>query len=183
MDYELDLYQRCFEHLLRNEGGYVNDPDDSGGETYKGISRKFWPYWIGWKSIDSLKKHSNFPEIISQKTIIDISVKAFYKVNFWDKMNLKLIVNENSVLQLFDMAINSGIKRAVKIAQRVCGVAQDGIIGPLTAFQINSMGYQFTDQYIKGRIEFYESLVEKKPRNKKFLSGWIRRAQSTKFTK
>lgn len=34
------------------EGGYVNDTNDLGQETYKGISRRFWPHWDGWQHID-----------------------------------------------------------------------------------------------------------------------------------
>ena len=45
-----------FEKLILAEGGYVNDHDDAGGETYLGISRKNNPNWSGWKLIDSIKK-------------------------------------------------------------------------------------------------------------------------------
>ena len=45
-----------FEKLILAEGGYVNDSDDAGGETYLGISRKNNPNWSGWKLIDSIKK-------------------------------------------------------------------------------------------------------------------------------
>ena len=33
-------YDQAFQLILQNEGGYVNDPDDPGSETYKGIARK-----------------------------------------------------------------------------------------------------------------------------------------------
>ena len=31
----------AFKKLSIKEGGYVNDKDDAGGETYRGISRKY----------------------------------------------------------------------------------------------------------------------------------------------
>lgn len=50
-------FLKSYDILIKHEGGYVNDPDDKGGETYKGIARKFNPDWKGWKIID---KSSNF---------------------------------------------------------------------------------------------------------------------------
>ena len=37
----------------RNEGGYANNSADTGGETYAGIARNYWPKWQGWKYIDN----------------------------------------------------------------------------------------------------------------------------------
>lgn len=50
-DFKVALYQV----VLPNEGGWVKDPADSGGETYKGISRKNFPHWSGWSEIDRVK--------------------------------------------------------------------------------------------------------------------------------
>ena len=47
----------AFKKLSIKEGGYVNDKDDAGGETYRGISRKYNPTWQGWTMIDSYKKY------------------------------------------------------------------------------------------------------------------------------
>ena len=40
---------------MEHEGGYVDDRDDRGGETYRGISRNNFPDWKGWKKIDGFK--------------------------------------------------------------------------------------------------------------------------------
>ena len=50
------IFNLAYKKLEVAEGGYVNDPDDKGGETYKGISRKANPNWAGWISIDQIKK-------------------------------------------------------------------------------------------------------------------------------
>ena len=49
-------FRLAYKKIEAAEGGYVNDPDDKGGETYKGISRKANPDWDGWISIDQIKK-------------------------------------------------------------------------------------------------------------------------------
>ena len=50
-----------FQKVLSYEGGYVNDPDDPGGETYKGIARKMNSKWDGWVLVDLLKQKPGFP--------------------------------------------------------------------------------------------------------------------------
>jgi len=49
-------FNQALQMVLQNEGGYVNDPNDPGGETYKGIARKMNSNWIGWQLIDLQKK-------------------------------------------------------------------------------------------------------------------------------
>jgi len=51
-------------YTLDLEGGYSNDIDDAGGETYAGISRNNFPDWYGWTIIDDLKDEINFPKNI-----------------------------------------------------------------------------------------------------------------------
>ena len=48
----------AFKKLSIKEGGYVNDKDDAGGETYRGISRKYNPTWQGWIMNVSYKNQS-----------------------------------------------------------------------------------------------------------------------------
>ena len=38
----MPFYQEI-KHVLKREGGYVNDPDDPGGETKYGISKRAHP--------------------------------------------------------------------------------------------------------------------------------------------
>jgi lysozyme family protein len=184
MDYNDNLFLKCYNHLLDNEGGYVNHPNDTGGETYKGIARNMHPSWDGWKIIDELKSKGGFPGTAYMNDYLSSSVRNFYRDKFWDLMNLSLIIDENVCLQLFDMAVNAGRKTAIKIAQRACEghIKIDGVLGSKTAFEINAMGSRFLDAYIDQRIKYYEEIVKKHPKNEVFLKGWIRRAKNTKFT-
>ncbi len=177
------LFDKCYDHLLKNEGGYANHPNDKGGETYKGIARKYHNNWVGWELIDEYKKAGGFPDNAYNDSSLNQLVRLFYKSIFWDKMNLDFIVNENSILQIFDMGVNSGIKTAAKLAQKSCDkeLVIDGILGWKTAFEINSLGFRFFDKYVKQRIIYYNGLVAKNPTQNVFLKGWIKRAKNTKF--
>ena len=44
-------FKKAYDKTMGHEGGYVHDPDDAGGETYKGISRRYHPGWEGWKVV------------------------------------------------------------------------------------------------------------------------------------
>ena len=76
-------YKHSIAKVLRTEGGYVNDKDDSGGETYKGISRVNWPRWSGWVIVDICKKDSkNFPKnLYSNPTLNELVVGV---VEYWN---------------------------------------------------------------------------------------------------
>ena len=38
-----EVFYEIIEGVIEKEGGYVNDPDDPGGETKYGISKKAFP--------------------------------------------------------------------------------------------------------------------------------------------
>ena len=54
-------FASAFAATMKAEGGYVNDPQDPGGETYKVIACKMNSKWDGWTIIDLAKKEKNFP--------------------------------------------------------------------------------------------------------------------------
>ncbi len=108
------------------EGGYVNDPDDLGGETYKGISRKANPKWEGWLIVDFHKSLPNFPRNLESNKELQNMIPGFYKKNYWnvfwgDRLKSQKIANE-----IYDQCVNLGASRAIKIAQRVSGHDQTG---------------------------------------------------------
>lgn len=49
------LFSTIVPKVIEFEGGWVNDPDDPGGETVIGVCRKYWPKFSGWPIVDSLK--------------------------------------------------------------------------------------------------------------------------------
>lgn len=124
----------ALKKVLKNEGGYANNPNDAGGETYKGISRKNHPTWTGWISIDQIKKThpKGFKTILEHTPELQDKVRDFYKRRFWDELCLDTCGNQELANQAFDMAVNAGVKAGVKILQKVLGIPADGILGNVT---------------------------------------------------
>lgn len=114
-------FDKAFNKLILKEGGYVNDKDDAGGETYLGISRKNNPKWIGWAIIDEEKKNGlkGINSRLKKDKALTNSVKFFYKQNYWDILELDDIPSQEIAHQLFDTCVNCGKTTAIRIAQQV----------------------------------------------------------------
>lgn len=118
-----------FEKVILVEGGYTDNPDDAGGETYLGISRKNNPKWIGWEVIDDVKKKygtKNITSRLKKDTALTNSAKLLYKQNYWDVLELDDIPSQEIAHQLFDTAVNMGVTTAIRIAQQVIGMTITG---------------------------------------------------------
>lgn len=165
-----DLY---FPKLMIHEGGYVNDPLDKGGETYRGISRKNFPNWMGWDSIDELKP-------IRKGTVfqsLEGLVKAFYFSTFWNWA--KGINNQIIAEILVDWRINGGFNP--KKLQQMVGEKQDGKIGPRTIAAINRTNASRLFETIKNaRVQHYARIIQNDPTQKKFEKGWLDRLDNFK---
>lgn len=185
------VFNEAYNELLANEGGYVFDPLDSGGETYKGISRKHWPKWSGWSEIDSLKPHPDFRSLISKSQDIDEKVRDFYKSNYWDKLKCDDMPHEIR-LELFDTAVNISKNLAGKYLQRALNlhnrngsdypdIIVDGKVGNATVSAAKSCknrnGLFTTLNVLQGNR--YIQITEKNPKNERFYNGWINRRVST----
>ena len=111
-----------FDKVILTEGGYVNDPDDAGGETYLGISRNNNPRWVGWEVIDDIKKKYGTKGItarLKKDTALTNSAKLLYKQNYWDVLELDDIPSQSIAHELFDTCVNCGKATAIRIAQQV----------------------------------------------------------------
>lgn len=100
------------DRLLGNEGGYVNNKDDPGGETKWGISKRSYQYM-------------NIAALTKEQAI------AIYKRDFWDKIDGDELP-KGVGFQMLDFAVNSGISTATRALQRAIGVADDGEFGPVS---------------------------------------------------
>lgn len=116
-------FDRAYNRLLKTEGGYANDPNDRGGETYKGISRRYNPGWTGWPIIDSAKGAPNFPASLDAVDALQDSVRRFYKGRYWDAMLCNEIEDQDIAEELLDTGVNMNTSRAVSFLQTALNVA------------------------------------------------------------
>lgn len=162
---------------LLHEGGYINDPDDRGGETYKGISRNAHKNWKGWKILDSYKYKKEFPKILDTDIELHREIERFYLINYWNPLKADLINHQYVANSIFDFGVNAGIKTSVKLAQSIIEVETDGIIGTLTLGKLNAQdSNNFLTAFTVKKIAYYISIIKNRPANKKFLYGWIIRS-------
>jgi len=181
-------FKTAFAATMNIEGGYENDKDDSGGETYAGISRNNWPNWAGWSAVDHMKQTPNFPGNLDQSTIIRQLVESFYKTNFWDVLDLDSVTGQPIANELFDLSVNCGVQTAGKFAQRAANalnddgkkwgdIAVDGVVGLATIRAINTANQSdLLKCIIALQGAAYILICEKNNKQEKFMAGWIRRA-------
>ena len=171
--------------ILESEGGYVFDKDDSGKETYRGISRRFHPEWKGWKIVD-LYKPLKTNQII-KSTSLENEIIKFYDDNYYKAVKGDEIKDDMIRAHIFDMAINAGIKTSIKILQKSISdvydikIDVDGIIGKVTLSYTNNDDKleDLRKQIIIERENYYKSIVKQHPKNLKFLDGWLTRIKNT----
>ena len=146
-------FDQVFDKLINHEGGYVFNPHDPGGETKFGISKRSYPH---------LDIHS--------LTLAD--AKTIYKRDFWDRAQCDKL-HPDLAFDLFDGAVNSGIGQAIRWLQRAVGVADDGVVGPLTLASINRENdtSAIRARYSGHRLDFMTRLSTWDV----FGKGWARR--------
>ena len=165
--------------VLSHEGGYVNDPDDLGGETYKGISRNAHGTWAGWQIIDKCKISPDFPKSLNTNILLQSLIEKFYLDTFWKPLKADQIQNQTSAESVFDFAVNTGLSTSVRLVQSIVGTKIDGVIGAITLNKINSMDFgHFQAALTVAKMEYYINIIRKRPTSKKFLLGWISRSLS-----
>lgn len=106
-------FDDAFDRLIGHEGGYVNNPNDPGGETHWGISKRSYPH-------------------LNIKTLTRAQARTIYRRDFWNRIHGDELY-DGLAFQVFDFAVNSGIETAVRYLQRAIGVADDGVWGPVSA--------------------------------------------------
>lgn len=135
----------CFEVAYRRtarfEGGYVNDPRDSGGETYNGISRRANPKWEGWKIVDEMRGKSGFPQnLISRKDELKKLELKLYKNNYWDTIWGDKIKNQYVANDMYDTAVNMGYQTSIRLSQRQFKIKETGSMDETLLKKLNSVG-------------------------------------------
>ena len=152
--------------ILRWEGGFVNDPNDSGGATNKGVTLTTYRRYKGESAT-----------VADLKAITDEDWTAIFKTMYWDKVKADEINSQSVANLIVDWYWMSGTT-AVRRVQRLVGAQPDGIIGPKSIAAINIAGEGLAQDIYDDRRRFYEEIVARRPSQRKFLRGWMNRLNS-----
>lgn len=149
-------FDAAFDRLLGHEGGYSRHPNDPGGETMWGITRK----------VAMQEGYMGDMHVLPRETAKDI-----YRRRYWDAVKADSLP-EAIRFPLFDAAVNSGVGQAVRWLQRAVDVVDDGILGPMTLQAAQrANGLKVAVKMTALRLDFMTSL----PTWGSFGRGWARR--------
>lgn len=147
------------KRILGHEGGYVNDLNDPGGETKWGISRRAYP-----------------GAAIPNLTVEDAA--EIYSSDYLTPLEADNLL-DGVAFQLLDFAVNSGVETAKRQLQRALGVAEDGVIGPITLKAINALPESdLIMRLLAARLDYLTRLSTWP----EYGGGWVRRiAQNLRY--
>lgn len=157
-----------FDHainlVLSDEGGYVNDKQDRGGETKYGISKK---------------SHPN----VDIAFLTRDQAKDIYRKEFWEKGNYDKIQDLALATKVFDIAVNVGVHEANLLLQRALrasgrkDIKEDGVIGDIVLSAVNSSNPPILIAAFRSETAgYYRKIVGVRKAQQKFLHGWLNRA-------
>jgi type VI secretion system secreted protein VgrG len=167
----IDFGSVCRDVTLWFEGGLVDDPDDPGGLTNFGITQSL---------VDDLKLKMDV------RTLTIPGAVDFYQDWFWKFYHCDLLSDQVVAAKLFDMLVNMTddavlmVQSALNLLYDSPVVVVDGKLGSITANYINHIESSQMRRFLllvkRNQRAFYLERVTKRPVDKKFLDGWLRRA-------
>lgn len=104
-------FEKMLKMVLQHEGGYVNNPNDKGGETNKGITHITYDYYRKNKGLQPRSV-----KYITEDEVKDIYYNNYYKASGADKLE-----NPQLSAYVFDTAVNMGVSRAQEILKQSNG--------------------------------------------------------------
>jgi lysozyme family protein len=174
----------AIDFVLKNEGGFNDSPNDTGGATNFGISLRF----LRSLTVEKLRKYGIFhaPEILGvsdiQALTQDQAVKIYHD-EFWTLIDFTLINSQRIANYLFDMTVMHGLNQAIKILQRATWAVylnpflpDDGFYGEKTLAEVNQTNVNLLCIALSAeRAGFVRLLAAINPKDRENLHGWLNR--------
>ena len=167
-----------FPTLLRFEGGFVDDPDDPGGATNKGITMQTFTAFA--RPLLGIE-----PTLAHLKALTNQQAGVIYKTRYWDAVRGDEIALQALADIVFDFYVNAGTNasRLLQTTMNAAGarpaVEVDGDIGPETIKALKPLDQTAVyRRYKQGRIDYYTDLAANHPSLAKFLKGWLNRVNA-----
>ena len=166
-------WQQAFEQMLKSEGGFSDDERDNGnklpdgrkGSTMLGVTQYNWEQHVGHQvTHDQMRK------------LTPADVEPLYKKKYWDVVRADELPSGIDYL-VFDMGVNAGPGRSIKIMQTALGVTPDGGFGAITMAAVQAADpVKLIERFSQEKEAFYRSL-------EKFTvygEGWLNRVAAVK---
>lgn len=163
-----DNFEKSLKYVLIHEGGYANDPNDSGGPTMKGITQRVYDAY----RIRMGRQKANVRDI-SNKEVEDI-----YRRQYWDAIrgdDLPAGVDYAT----FDFAVHSGVGRAIKELQAAAGLRPDAHMGTVSLEALAEGSHEQTVRKLQDRRRKF---IRKLSSYKYFKRNWERRVNEVEAT-
>ena len=149
-------FDQAFDILLRHEGGFSDHAADPGGKTRFGIT-------------EAVAREAGYRGDMRELPV-DLA-KRIYKDRYWDAVRAEELP-EAVRYAVFDAAVNSGPRQAIRWLQRAVGVRDDGVIGPITLSAVRATDPQaLLRRMLSARLRLMTDL----PTWPTFGRGWARR--------
>ncbi len=171
-------FDNRIHNVLKTEGEFVDDPDDKGGATNKGITMNTWK--------ENAKALLNVePTLDNLKKITEEQATTIYKLRYWDGYGLDNLCDGDLKYMMFDFCANAG-HHAVKVIQRTLNqlgakVSVNGQMNAQTIDAINAADKaNLYNTFKNNRLAYYKKIADDDPTQEKFLKGWTDRANGFK---
>jgi lysozyme family protein len=165
----MSRFEDCLARILKHEGGYVNDPLDSGGRTNLGVTQRVWEEFVGHPVTEA-----------DMKALTPEKIAPMYKLKYWNPSYCEVLPKGLDYV-VFDFAVNAGTGRSVKTLQQAIGCVADGVIGPKTMAAINDANPKdLIAKFSDARADFYQGIVARKPDQARFIKGWLNRVEESR---
>jgi len=157
---------------IAHEGGFVNNPNDSGGTTMKGVTLATYRRYRADMGLPA-------PTVNDLKNITVAEWENIFDRYYWNAVKASQVSNQRNACVLADWAWMSGVSSSIKSFQKFAGIKQDSIVGTQTINALNSADFWALCNY---RENFYYNIVNKTPSEKVFLNGWLNRLNDFRTT-
>lgn len=159
-------FDECLAFVLRHEGGFVNDPDDAGGATNRGITQRTY---------NRYRSRRKLPQQ-SVALCTEQETRDIYRSEYWERF-LCDVLPAPLDLAYFDTSVL--FSKPVQILQALVGVAVDGIFGPVTLEAVKAFpAKDLARALVHARMGAHVYSVTTRPRNVRFLNGWLNRGRA-----
>lgn len=175
-----ELKTHVINEIIKVEGGFVDDPNDSGGATNFGITEK-------------VAREYGF--VNDMRDLPRATAVRIYGDRYWEPLQLSVIelMSEMVAKEIADTGVNMGIVRAAKFLQRSLTVLNNKeklypdlvVDGQLGSQTIRALGDYLAYRGSEGELvlvkmlnclqgAFYVELAERREKDESFIFGWLK---------